>query len=145
MVKFVTPEKFPRLLSALPDRMYFGDKIAKTEVAKAEFFNKVFQSVLHTEVHDTLDENLNKTACNINKIELTEIQIANVLTSAHPKKACAPDKIGNKVLLNFSSALVKSLFLIFQTSLSKGVFPSVWKYRRSSKKVIKEILRITDA
>ena len=132
MFKFVTPEKFPRLLSALPDRMYFGDKVIKSEVAKAELFNKFFQSVLHTEVHDTLDQNFNKTACNIKKIELTEIQISNVLTSAHPKKTCTPDKIGNQVLLNFSSAPVKSLFLIFQTSLSKGVFPSVWKYRRSS-------------
>ena len=107
--------------------MYFGDKIAKSEVAKAEFFNKFFEIVLHTEVHDTLDRNFNKTACTIHKIELTEIQISNVLTSADRKKACSPDRVGIEVLLNFSSALVKSLFSIFQTSLNKGVFPSVWK------------------
>ena len=35
--------------------------------------------------------------------------------------------MGNEILLNLSSALVKSLFLIFQRSPSKGVFPSVWK------------------
>ena len=90
--------------------MYFGDEVAKSEVAKAEFFNKFFQSVLHTaEVHDTLERNLNKTARTIHKIELNEIQISNVLTSADRKKACSPDKVGNEVLLNFSSALCRQL------------------------------------
>ena len=86
-------------------------KLAKSEVAKAKFFNKFFKIVLHTEVHDTLDRNLNKTACTIHKIELTEIQISNVLTSADRKKACSPDKVGNEVLLNFSSALCRQLSL----------------------------------
>ena len=110
----------------LPDRMYVGDKVANSEVEKAEFFNNFFQSVFHTEVHDTLDRNRNENACNINKTELTNIQILNVLPSLDHKKACGTDKIGNKILLNFSSSLMYSLFLIFQTSLNKGVFPSVW-------------------
>ena len=65
--------------------MYFGDKVA-TSVEKAELFNNFFQSVFHMGVHDTLDRNINKTACTINKTELTEIQISIVLTSLDPKK-----------------------------------------------------------
>ena len=101
-------------------------------------------------VHDTLDRNRNKTACTINKIELTEIQISIVLTSIDPKKACGSDKIGNEILLNLSSASVKSLSLKFQTSLSKGVFPSVWKkgqispiFKRSDKGNIEKYRPIT--
>ena len=94
----------------LPDRMYFVDKVAKSEVEKAELFNKFFQSVFHMEVHDTIDRNINETACTINKIELTEIQISNVLTSLDPKKACGPDKIGNEICafyLDFEKAFDK--------------------------------------
>ena len=77
--------------------MYFGDEVAKSEVEKAELFNNFFQIVFHMEVHDTLDRNINETVCNINKIELTEIQISNVLMSLDPKKACGPGKIGNEI------------------------------------------------
>ena len=66
--------------------MFFGDKEAKFEVEKAELFNKIFQSVFHVEVHDTLDRNINETACTINTIELAEIQISNGLTSLDPRK-----------------------------------------------------------
>ena len=32
----------------LPERRCFGDKIAESEIEKIEFFNKFFQSVIHT-------------------------------------------------------------------------------------------------
>ena len=45
--------------------MYYCDKVAKSENEKAELFKKNFQSVFHTEVHDTLDRTINETACTI--------------------------------------------------------------------------------
>ena len=65
--------------------MYYCDKVAKSENEKAELFKKNFQSVFHTEVHDTLDRSINETTCTIKKIELTEIQISNVQKSLDRK------------------------------------------------------------
>ena len=43
------------------------------------------------------------------------------------KKATGPDNLGNLVYTNLRKTVSKSVFLIFQTFLNKGIFPETWK------------------
>ena len=42
-------------------------------------------------------------------------------------KASGPDTFGNLVNTNLAKTVSKSVLLIFQTFLNKGVFPETWK------------------
>ena len=59
--------------------------------------------------------------------ELTESEVANVLKSLDPNKACGPGGIPNRLLQNVSTEIAPSLCKLFNLSLSQGVVPSEWK------------------
>jgi len=54
-------------------------------------------------------------------------QIERKLAHLNPHKACGPDEIPYRFWRDFSARLAEPLCCIFNCSLRKGVFPSVWK------------------
>ncbi|CAB4032748.1 Hypothetical predicted protein, partial [Paramuricea clavata] len=68
----------------------------------------------------------------LSNIELTESEVANVLKSLDPNKACGPGGIPNRLLQNVSTEIAPSLCKLFNLSLSQRVVPSEWKLENLS-------------
>ena len=115
-------------IKQFPDEMYFKQSEDKSTIArdnsqKCEMFNQFFSSVF------TPSENINITDCKksvLNTVLVTEEVISKILLGLDVNKACGPDNLG-KIFLKNLPRLSKSLKLVFQTYLNKGVFPEEWK------------------
>ncbi|CAB3993531.1 Hypothetical predicted protein, partial [Paramuricea clavata] len=80
-----------------------------------------------TESSDVVTQRTVRYADRLSNIELTESEVANVLKSLDPNKACGPGGIPNRLLQNVSTEIAPSLCKLFNLSLSQGVVPSEWK------------------
>ena len=65
-------------------------------------------------------------------IRFTETAIKGVLKKLPSKKAIAPEKLGNNIRKKTAAYMAKSLELVVQTIVSKGIFPNCWKLARVS-------------
>ena len=62
-----------------------------------------------------------------NYIELNKDRIEKIMLELDIKKATGPDNLRNLVYTNLAKTVSKSVLLIFQTFLNKGIFPETWK------------------
>ena len=53
--------------------------------------------------------------------------IEKIMLELDINKATGPDNLGNLVYTNLAKTVSKSVLLIFQTFLKKGIFPETWK------------------
>ena len=63
----------------------------------------------------------------LDKIDITEEEIRDVIVNLDPKKASGPDQISNKMIKRVAGAKSKPLHIIFNRSLSENIFPDIWK------------------
>ena len=100
--------------------MHLQNKVAENDEGKANLFNQYFQSVFNLKTNKT---NVDFGPNTFNKITCCEKQVTEILTFLKSKKAKGPDQIGNETLKQLATTLAKSLTVIFQTCLNKGVYP----------------------
>lgn len=103
----------------------------------ADAFNKYF-----TEIGPELSSQLDNTTCDYTKyvhhianaeFNFNPVSYANVLNAllkTKPGKASGPDKIPGRLLKDSAYVLTPYLKLIFNLSLSAGIFPNDWKIAR---------------
>ena len=97
---------------------------------KANVFNRFFHSVfsppdLLPPTNFTASASAN-TNC-LSSIQLTPDELAEVLRSLDPNKACSPDNIPNRLLRNIADEIGPSMCRLFNLSLSLGIMPDNWK------------------
>ncbi|CAB4022590.1 Hypothetical predicted protein, partial [Paramuricea clavata] len=63
----------------------------------------------------------------LSSIELSEIEVVGVLRKLNSRKACGPDNIPNRLLIELADVIAPSLCEIFNMSLNLGVVPLKWK------------------
>ena len=63
----------------------------------------------------------------LDKIDITEDEIRDVIINLDPNKASGPDLISNKMIKQVATAISKPLKIIFNRSLCESVFPDMWK------------------
>ena len=68
-----------------------------------------------------------KTQSRLTSISFTPQEVCTVLKNLDTTKAVGPDKISNRILRNLAQFICYPLCLIFNSSLSSGLFPSSWK------------------
>ena len=96
----------------------------------ANMFNKFFHSVFNprdTEPPPTPTNIPTFSSSQLSDIELTELQVAEVLLHLDPTKACGPDDIPSKLLIELAYEIAPSLTKLFNMSLSLGLVPTQWK------------------
>ena len=67
------------------------------------------------------------TDARLDQIDITEIEVKNILSSLSTNKATGSDRISNKILKECAETLCGPLTFIFRLSLQLGIFPDAWK------------------
>ena len=63
----------------------------------------------------------------IDGIEITTSGVCKLLSDCNPHKSAGPDNIHSCFLKNTANEIAPMLTHLFQSSLSTGIIPSVWK------------------
>jgi hypothetical protein len=63
----------------------------------------------------------------LSSIQLSETEVVGVLRKLNSRKACGPDNIPNRLLIELADVIAPSLCEIFNMSLNLGVVPLKWK------------------
>ena len=104
-----------------------GDEIISSSKEKADLFNKHFlkKSTLPKDLPDlpVLEMSLQL----LNSIVTNEHEVKKILLSLNLNKASGYDNIGNRLLKKTAHSIAQPLTYLFNQSLSKGIFPSIWK------------------
>ena len=84
---------------------------------KADLFNQYFSSVYTLENIQDIPTVLDRGGKVLNNIEITEIQVLDILKNLKPEKSPGPDNIHPRVLKECATELVKPLTLLFRKSM----------------------------
>ena len=129
--KFWVLIKSSTITKPIPKFLRDGQLFVTDNKAKAELLNKYFHSVfatpdqhqpLQSQLSDVVTQRAVRYADRLSNIELTESEVANVLKSLDPNKACGPGGIPNRLLQNVSTEIAPSLCKLFNLSLPRGLF-----------------------
>ena len=96
----------------------------------ANILNTFFHSVFNpkdSESFTTPPLPLTSTTAELSSIQLTEIEVVGVLRNLNSRKACGPDNIPNRLLIELADVIAPSLCDVFNMSLALGVVPLQWK------------------
>lgn len=115
-----------RKIKGLPRNMFLDETISSTPQETANLLAECFSSVYQEPknrippygLHDVIDFN----CCQFNVLE-----VFKALSRLPPKFSSGPDNIPSFILKSCASLLSTPLCKIFNISLSKGVFPTMWK------------------
>ena len=95
---------------------------------KAKILNEQFSSVFSKDNKSSSIKLNEKTNCNtMNKIQVSEKGVLNLMSKLNENKATGPDGIPGKLLKLCSKELSPVFTILFQASLDQGTIPEDWK------------------
>ncbi|KAI5717970.1 hypothetical protein M8J77_014330 [Diaphorina citri] len=106
--------------------MFLGEVTSSTPQETAELFAQSFSSV-YQESHDPTPDYVVHDAIDFNSCQFSSSQVFKALSSLPLKFSSGPDNIPPFILRKCASILSVPLSLIFNRSLSSGIFPTCWK------------------
>ena len=116
---------FPPLSDILPN----GDKIWHSSPhEKANCLNSYFASISTVN-----DNNIMLPECQLNTLnqlvtdEITITEVKDIIQSIDINKASSPDNISHRMLKGCINSICEPLCILYNRSLSEGVFPESWK------------------
>jgi Reverse transcriptase (RNA-dependent DNA polymerase) len=119
--------------SKLKTRASIGDikKANGTETTgdkdKAEEFKKFFSRVTIEDMNNVPLVTSVAVRSVLDKIDLTEMEVRQLLKSIDASKSSGPDNIHPRVIKECSDALALPLCMIFRASIERGSLPQAWK------------------
>ena len=96
----------------------------------ANILNTFFHSVFNpkdSESSTTPPLPLKSTMGELSSIQLSQVEVVGVLRNLNSRKACGPDNILNRLLIELAEVISTSLCDVFNMSLALGVVPLQWK------------------
>ena len=106
-----------------------GSSFTSDRLGIANALNKFFHSVFNPREEKSTMPYVTSTPSKdiLSDIKLTEYEVIEVLRQLDPNKACGPDCIPSRLLLELADGIAPSLSDLFNMSLSLGVVPAQWK------------------
>jgi hypothetical protein len=101
-----------------------------TDDEKANLFNESFleSSTLGRAPTYNLEEDVETvTESELENITVKDQDVADILSTINVNKAYGPDNLSPRLIKEAGNTIVKVLVRLFNLSLTKGVFPSLWK------------------
>ena len=99
-----------------------------TDKEKTDCLNSYFASISTLDdSHAVLPPFMELTDSVLDRIDISEEEIKDVIVNLDPNKASGPDLISNKMIKQVAGAIAKPLQIIFNHSLRESVFPDFWK------------------
>ena len=96
--------------------------------AKAEIFNEYFiQQCKTIDTGSTIPQNVIPIATPLNEFTISDENILKIIRSLNPNKAHGWDDSSIRMIKLCDDALLLPLKLIFQSCLSQGIYPEMWK------------------
>ena len=116
--------------TSLPSTLFHDSIPANSDSAKANAFNNYFHSVFNQdlEYHSYIDHSASTSS--LSKINISDLDVYNVLVGLDTTKAMGPDGIPPIVLSTCASALYKPLHYLFSMCLNSGYLPFEWKLHK---------------
>ena len=105
---------------------------------KSEVLNHQFQTVFTTEDLTNFPHKGPSDYPQIDDIEITTSGVCKLLSDCNPHKSAGPDNIHLCFLKNTANEIAPMLTHLFQSSLSTGIIPSVWKHKLMSHQYTKQ-------
>jgi len=127
--------KFINMLThtdALPCSLPLDATVADNGTDIVELFGKYFSDAYCTPQSSSspssiFDNSNSNSTLNLNYITLTELDVLNMISDLKLSSTTGPDDIPTIFIYNCRFILAPVLTSIFNLSLSKGIFPSLWK------------------
>ena len=115
----------PPLISMSPN----GETSASiSDLEKAECLNNFFASISTVNEEFAFLPPFTKiTNNNLSQITIFESEIKDLIRCLNPNKASGPDSINHRMLKSVADQVSKPLAILFNRSISEGVFPNLWK------------------
>lgn len=111
----------------LPDNLFFNDDHSDDPQVIANLFAKYFSSVYEPETSTQPTTFHYGDPINLSSVTITADELCKQLESLNASKPSGPDQIPPSLLKNCYLPLSYPLLVIFNQSLSKGIFPTFWK------------------
>ena len=102
-------------------KFYSTDKCEKVNILNGYFhsvFNPASPGVITTSFSSSTS-----TTPELSDIQLSDAEVISVLRKLDPRKACGPDKIPGRLLVELAYVIGPSLYELFNMSLALGVVP----------------------
>ena len=112
----------------VPPIVYLSNTRGESDRQKADLINRFLKSVYNVKITTQIYPRHRI----LNTIDITDVEIEKVLKNLELNKATGADKLGNIILKQCSKSLSKSLKLVLQTALNKGVYPKYCKISQIS-------------
>lgn len=120
--------KIKSKLPNVPSTLSFNNKTATNLMDICELYADFFDDVYKVDGDSSGNSWTDiKKIVDIGNISVTGKQVYDCLSKVKLKKSIGPDMVPPIVLRNCASTLTAPLCMIFNESLSTGVFPSCWK------------------
>ncbi|KAG7303291.1 hypothetical protein JYU34_011770 [Plutella xylostella] len=124
--------KNKRVTNSIPNRMYYNDRTATTGQDICNLFSDYFSTVYSTSASVNYTPDFPSRHHSISSIEFTEEQVLVKLKNLNLNKGAGPDSIPPVFVRVCATVLAKPLTLIFNKSMSSGVFPALWKITKGT-------------
>ena len=111
----------------IPKVVCLGDQKASTPVAKANLFNRFFDSVFQKSNMHTITSTHTATDNELHLIQTSIEEVTKELKATNPSKAYGPDQIPGRLLKECTSEIAPSLTRLINLSLGVGCVPKDWK------------------
>lgn len=118
-----------RKTAGFPSTMTFKGRTANNLDEVCHLFASFFGGVYTTDEDnaDIQSEPFEYESVNIGFLNLSQNEVRKSILSMAINKGGGPDKIPPKLLVNCADSLSFPLYVLFNRSLSSGIFPSRWK------------------
>jgi hypothetical protein len=113
--------------SSYPSLVSRGD-IYVTDEEKANLFNETFLDISKLNAPPIpLDDPIPLTDKVLENIEVSEQDVKDILSTINVTKAYGPDNLSPRLIKEAGNSIVTVLTRLFNLSLTKGIFPALWK------------------
>ena len=127
----VAPSKKKFVYQNRPNNQFppiiYKNSIFDTDQEIADALNDFFSEQATVDEPDRALPDLPDSRNTLERIELTEMEVSDILSALKLNKANGPDNISNQILRKTSRVLSKPLTKLFNLSLQFSQFPNLWK------------------
>ena len=116
-----------KVKESIPDLESPNGEFTKNDSEKAHVLNTFFGSVFTHEDTEKLPECDDFTDVLLSKVEITNTDVFNVLTSLNVNKSPGPDGVHPRVLKELAHELSAPLKTFFDKTMKEGKIPQKWK------------------
>ncbi|MEW8545738.1 MAG: reverse transcriptase domain-containing protein, partial [Candidatus Thiodiazotropha sp.] len=108
--------------------LVLNNEYAEDDIHKANMLNNYFASqALVIDDNRPLPQ-LPPVQSVLNSIEISSLDVSDVLRNLNINKSCGPDLVSPRLLKEAFSVLARPLSILFNRSLDQGYFPIQWKH-----------------